>query len=108
MVADQRRPKSDGERPVAACTLVFDREAYEPAFFERLWKQHRIAILTYRKNVKDTWPQQSFTASKVQVLEHTITMQLCEQETVLGGVSFREIRRLTDGDIKPLSLPPTG
>lgn len=97
MVADQSQPKSEGEQPAAACTLVFDREAYEPAFFERLWKQHRIAILTYRKNVKDTWPEQSFTASEVQVLEQTITMQLCEQETMLGGVSFREIRRLTDG-----------
>lgn len=97
MVADQSQPKSEGEQPAAACTLVFDREAYEPAFFERLWKQHRIAILTYRKNVKDTWPEQSFKATVVQVLEQTITMQLCEQETVLGGVSLREIRRLTDG-----------
>jgi hypothetical protein len=78
------------------CTLVFDREAYEPAFFERLWKNHRIAILTYRKNVKDTWPQQSFTSKEVQVLDNTITMQLCEQETTLGGVVFREIRRLTE------------
>jgi len=78
------------------CTLVFDREAYEPAFFERLWKQYQIGILTYRKNVKDQWPEQSFKASEVKVLEQTITMQICEQETVLDGVSFREIRRLTD------------
>lgn len=99
MTPDQSQPKDDGEQPAAAplCTLVFDREAYEPAFFERLWKQHRIAILTYRKNVKDTWPEQSFKSTEVQVLEKTITMQLCEQETVLGGVSMREIRRLTHG-----------
>jgi hypothetical protein len=99
MIADQSQPKSEGEQPApaASCTLVFDREAYEPAFFERLWKQHRIAVLTYRKNVKDSWPEQSFKAIEVQVLEQTITMRLCEQETVLGGVSFREIRRLTDG-----------
>lgn len=84
----------DDQPPV--CTLVFDREAYEPAFFERLWKNHRIAVLTYRKNVKDTWPEQSFTNNQVQVLDNTITMQLCEQKTTLGGVAFREIRRLTE------------
>lgn len=78
------------------CTLVFDREAYEPAFFERLWQQHRIAIITYRKNVRDQWPEQSFKTTQVKVLDQTITMQICEQQTVLGGVALREIRRLTD------------
>lgn len=99
IIADQGPLKEDSKQPIAdpACTLVFDREAYEPAFFERLWKQHRIAILTYRKNVKDIWPEQSFKTTDVQVLDRTITMQLCEQETVLGGVSLREIRRLSDG-----------
>jgi len=91
---DDNHAQPDTASPV--CTLVFDREAYEPAFFERLWKQYQIAILTYRKNVKDQWPEQSFKASEVEVLEQTITMQICEQETVLDGVSFREIRRLTD------------
>ena len=78
------------------CTLVFDREAYEPAFFERLWKKYHIAILTYRKNVKDTWPEESFKTKDVQVLEQTVTMRLCEKETILGGVALREIRRLTE------------
>lgn len=86
--------KSDTAFPV--CTLVFDREAYEPAFFDRLWKHHQIAILTYRKNVKDQWPQEGFKTSDVKVLDQRVTMQICEQETVLSGVSFREIRRLTD------------
>lgn len=99
MTTDQSQPKDDGTQPTGdpACTLVFDREAYEPAFFERLWKQHRIAILSYRKNVKDRWPEQSFKSTEVKVLEQTITMQLCEQETVLGGFCLREIRRLTQG-----------
>lgn len=78
------------------CTLVFDREAYEPAFFERLYKTHRIAILTYRKNVKDVWEEESFKSIPVQVLDQTITMQLCERKTVLSGVEVREIRRLTE------------
>jgi len=47
MIPDQSQVKDYCKQPV--CTLVFDREAYEPAFFERLWKAHRIAILTYRK-----------------------------------------------------------
>ncbi|HUN04135.1 MAG TPA: hypothetical protein PLS00_14870, partial [Niabella sp.] len=77
------------------CTLVFDREAYEPAFFERLYKTHRIAVITYRKNVKDVWEEESFKSIPVQVLDQTITMQLCERKTVLSGVEVREIRRLT-------------
>lgn len=93
-IDNQNEVKADDQPP--ACTLVFDREAYEPAFFERLWQQYRIAIITYRKNVKDQWPQQSFKSTDVKVLEQTLTMQICEQETTLGGVCFREIRRLTD------------
>lgn len=90
----QDKQENDCLPPV--CTLVFDREAYEPAFFERLWKKYHIAVLTYRKNVKDTWPEESFKVKDVQVLDQTVTMRLCEQETVLGGVTFREIRRLTE------------
>ena len=90
----QNQVKADDQLPV--CTFVFDREAYEPAFFERLWQQHRIAIITYRKNVKDQWSVQSFNSIDVKVLEQTVTMQICEKQTILGGVYLREIRRLTD------------
>lgn len=93
--ADDENEVRDDRPPV--CTLVFDREAYEPAFFKRLYKKYRIAVLTYRKNVKDTWDEQDFKPTEVKVLDQTITMRLCERETVLGGVSMREIRRLTDG-----------
>lgn len=84
------------EEVAPVCTFVFDREAYEPAFFKRLWEQQRIAVITYRKNVQDKWPEQSFKSSNVKVLDQAINMQICEQQTVLGGVTFREIRRLTD------------
>ena len=93
--ADNDNMGHDGPRP-PVCTFIFDREAYEPAFFKRLYQQHRIATITYRKNVKDTWPEPFFKSTDVTVLEQTITMQICEQETVLGGLPFREIRRLTD------------
>lgn len=83
---------SEDKTPV--CTLVFDREAYEPAFFARLWETKRIAVLTYRKNVKDKWDESDFIKMDVQVLTNTVTMLICERITVLGGVKFREIRRL--------------
>jgi hypothetical protein len=44
--------EEDADLP--AFTLVFDREAYSPKFFESLWEE-RIAVITYRKNVKDQW-----------------------------------------------------
>ncbi len=79
------------------CTLVFDREAYEPAFFARLWETKRIAVLTYRKNVKDKWEESAFKEIDVKVLSNTVTMLICERIVVLGGVKFREIRRLSNG-----------
>ncbi len=79
------------------CTFVFDREAYEPAFFIRLWEEYRIAIITYRKNVKDNWLQSTFYNTQVQVLENNVNMQLCEMGTVLSGHWFREVRSLSEG-----------
>ena len=76
------------------CTLVFDREAYEPAFFARLWEKYQIATLTYRKNVKDSWNEDSFETHTVTVMGQQINMDLCEQKTQLGGHAFREVRRL--------------
>lgn len=93
---NNNKSQAEAEQQLPVCTLIFDREAYEPAFFERLWKKHRIAIITYRKNVKDTWAEKSFKAIDVKVLDQTVTMLICEQQTVLGGITMREIRRLTD------------
>jgi len=85
-----RKPQDD-YTPV--CTFIFDREAYEPAFFRRLWETYKIAIITYRKNVKDKWPEECFKSVAVSVLQQIVNMQLCEQGTSLGGYWFREIRR---------------
>lgn len=95
-VQNDAKTPSQSDSPTPVFTLVFDREAYEPAFFDRLWRKYQIAVLTYRKNVKDEWMEESFKPTEVKVLEQTITMQICEQETELNGISFREIRRLTD------------
>lgn len=83
-----------GNQEEPQCTLVFDREAYEPAFFQRLWEVYRIAVITYRKSVKDQWDVKCFESIDVQVLNHIINMDLCEQETEISGYRMREIRRL--------------
>ena len=81
-------------------TLVFDRECYEPEFFQRLWDKHQIAVITYRKNVKDKWEENLFKQYDVQILSPAnggITLLLHEQPVQLGGHNFREIRCLNEG-----------
>jgi prepilin-type processing-associated H-X9-DG protein len=49
------QPEEDALRTddrLARFTLVFDREGYSPVFFRDMWETHRIACLSYRKNVK--------------------------------------------------------
>jgi hypothetical protein len=77
-------------------TSVVDREAYEPAWFIKLWKEHRVAVITYRKNVKDKWDNTLFHSVETEVLNTNVTMQLCEMGTELNGYWFREIRRLSE------------
>ena len=78
-------------------TLVFDRECYQPSFFQRLWENHHIAVITYRKNVKDKWEENLFQSHAVTILGNTITALLYEQNVELGGHTFREIRCLNEG-----------
>lgn len=77
--------------------LVFDREAYHPSFFYWLWVTHKIAVITYRKNVKDKWNENEFIATQCQVINNPVTMKLCEKTTVLDSHSFREVRKLSEG-----------
>jgi Skp family chaperone for outer membrane proteins len=74
-------------------TLVFDREAYSPEFFSRLWKEHRIAIITYRKNVKDTWEQEDFSKHTIKIDGNEVEMELGEKNVELNDVTLREIRK---------------
>lgn len=77
-------------------TIIFDREAYDPAWFKKLWNEYRVAIITYRKNVKDEWDSSLFYNVETQVYNTNVTMQLCEMGTELSGHWFREIRRLSE------------
>ena len=77
-------------------TLVFDREAYEPKWFIKLWKEHRVAVITYRKNVTDKWDDSLFYDTETLINNTNVTMQLCEMGVQLNGHWFREIRKLSD------------
>ena len=78
-------------------TLIFDREAYQPSFFHRLWKDHKIAVITYRKNVKDLWSEKLFIGYETQVIGNNVSMLLYEQNVVLSEYAFREVRHLGEG-----------
>jgi prepilin-type processing-associated H-X9-DG protein len=87
--------------------LVFDREGWSPAFFATLWRDHRIAVQTYRRGTYDAWPVETFTEQVVPVAYgNTTRMPLAEQElehadcvatAEATAVKLREIRRLCDG-----------
>ena len=77
-------------------TLVFDREAYEPGWFIKLWEEHRIAIISYRKNVKDKWEEDAFKSNEIQMLNNNVTMHLCEMGSLIQGHWFREVRKLSE------------
>lgn len=77
-------------------TLVFDRESYEPKWFKYLWEEHKVAVITYRKNVKDKWDEYLFADTETQLINNNVTMRLCEICTLLSGEWFREIRKLSE------------
>lgn len=77
-------------------TLVFDREAYDGPLFKELWEKYRIAVITYRKNIRDFWQEKEFKDLETKVIEREITMKICENRTQVAGVEMREIRSLSD------------
>jgi hypothetical protein len=79
--------------------VIFDREGATHSLLSALW-EHRIAAITYRKNVSDKWPETEFTPMQVSVPGGTITeMRLAERETSLRAndqsIPVKEVRRLT-------------
>jgi len=85
--------KLEADPDLPRFTLIFDREAYSPQFFEQLWQKHRVAVLTYRKNVKDKWEDAEFTEHEVEFEGNTVKMQLCEKKVELNNVKLREVRK---------------
>ncbi|MBS3772315.1 MAG: hypothetical protein KGY69_18845 [Bacteroidales bacterium] len=79
-------------------TLVFDREAYSPEFFEKIWHQYHVAVITYRKNVKDRWDEEAFEPYKIETELGEVEMNLSEKEVELNGVTMREIRKRNNNE----------
>jgi len=74
-------------------TLVFDREISSPEFFSKLWSEYRVAILTYKKNVTDRWPENDFTEHEVEIDSNKVKMELCEKNIDWNNVELREVRK---------------
>lgn len=91
----QQELEKDPELP--RFTIVFDREAYSPVFFQKLWDQHQIAVITYRKNVTDSWDEKDFREYTIDIEGNQTKMELCEKPVELNNVPMREIRRLSAG-----------
>jgi hypothetical protein len=87
--------KIELDSQVPIFTIVIDREAYEPLWFKFLWETYRVAIITYRKNVKDKWEESLFDTIEFKTVNGDITMRLCELGTLLNGQWFREVRKLS-------------
>jgi hypothetical protein len=98
-------PSQPSEAQLAADPLlprfvvIFDREGSSHSLFSKLWEK-RIGAISYRKAVKDQWPENKFTDTQVPVPGGGSTcMKLAFKETVLSGkdgsMPVLEIRRLT-------------
>ena len=90
----QQQLDADPER--ARFTMVFDREAYDLGFFKDLWDNHRIAVLTYRKAVKNVWPASDFAQTTTTVIGKNVTMNLCEKLWEHDKCTMREIRKISE------------
>ena len=86
----------DNDPHRARCIFVFDREGYDLGFFTLLWKTYRIAVLTYRKSVKDVWLEKDFAPAEIVVIGKTTTMHLLEKAWEHEKCSLREIRKLSE------------
>jgi hypothetical protein len=93
-VSEQRRQKMKECPDEPVFTLVFDREAWSPEFFAQLWDEHRIAVITYRKNVKDRWDESLFGEYPVSTTLGDVQMKLQEKKLLTEKCVMREIRKL--------------
>jgi hypothetical protein len=63
---------------------------------QKLWTDEHIAVISYRKNVKDKWDKSLFENVEVEINNVNVTMRLCEMGRLIGGRWFREIRKCSD------------
>ena len=88
-----------GDAQLHRFVMVFDREGATHSLVSQLWEQ-RIGALTYRKNVKDVWPELEFVEQEVLAPGgESSRMKLAMRQTQLGAgkasIPVTEVRRLT-------------
>jgi prepilin-type processing-associated H-X9-DG protein len=81
--------------------IVFDREGANHSLLSSLWEK-RIGAITYRKNVRDSWPESEFHEHEVPVPGGgNARMMLAMRETTLSAgtssMPVAEVRRLMPG-----------
>ena len=81
-------------------TVIFDREGSYGNLLAKLW-QNRIVAITYRKAVKDKWPDGEFADHEVSLPDgETTHMLLASRQTQLasasGPVAVLEVRKLAE------------
>ena len=81
--------------------IIFDREGYSPTFMREMWRQHRVACITYHKYPKEPWPESWFSETPVPMpAGEVVSMKLAERGSWIGerrdGLWVREVRKLTD------------
>jgi hypothetical protein len=89
----------DNDPQLHRFVMVFDREGATHSLLSQLWLQ-RIGALTYRKNVRDVWPEGEFIEQEVIAPGGCSTrMKLSMRQTTLGAgkasIPVTEVRRLT-------------
>jgi hypothetical protein len=94
-VSEEQKQRMEENPDEPLFTLVFDREAYSPALFSQLWNNSRIAVITYRKNVKEQWDEEQFTDHIVLTSLGETEMQLQEREFCHEQCKLREVRKLS-------------
>jgi hypothetical protein len=95
-VSQERTQRMEACPDEPVFTLVFDREAYSPALFAKLWNTYRIAVITYRKNVKEEWDEALFEEQQVATSLGEAKMKLHEQNFCHEQCTLREVRKLGD------------
>ncbi len=78
--------------------VVFDREGATHDLLSKLWK-HRVAAITYRKAVKDLWPESEFKETEVPIpgagsstmLLATRQCTLCAGEASMPVIEVRKL-----------------
>ena len=99
-VPGQPTPEQLKENPLLArFILVFDRGAYSPDFFKRMWAE-RIAVVTYHKFPGEAWALEEFHPKIVRLINgEEVTLSLEERGVRLSnGFWLREIRHLDEKD----------